>query len=1171
MYKSRPAIWVLLSVVWLWSGFAAAQPPELDQKTVFPPQQPAAPEEREEALVDRGVVVESVGKGSALEKAGLQPGDLIVAWERLPNPPANPEGAHGRIEDYGDWVALKEEQAPRGSIRLEIHRGPDHQVVEIPLADWSIRTRPNLTNAESVCLKKLSGQIQSGASPSHSCWSAVFPTGRPLGRDGAFFWLGGSLARSLAKAGRMKEAQEFLTVVIEQLSVVELQVPALWLLGGLHSAVGELEAARDAHRRAAQLIEMRQGKNLLWARCKTALFAVSLLDGTEMHYYKELLELLALRQALAPDSVEVAGSLSNVAVVESERGDFEAAAERYREALNIAERVESAATDVATILANYSVALWRAGDLGQAEEIGRRALDMREQLKAGAESIFSSLNNLGAIVDEKGDLDAAEDLYSRAFSLVESNPQLISYKITSLDNFAAFYWKRGEHERAESFYSEALSILKPGDGRGVKLINNLGVIEKHKGNYRKARSYFERARELAERLAPKGADHWTALENLALLDVAEGRPTSSIQWSRRALSVVREFGPGGIYEARSLTTLGEGYLLKAQHALAEENLLKALAILQAYKGQPIEKAQALSILAKLKMKEGNPRNAADLFEKTVQAAEHASSLSGGQFQDVLRYRDLLLSTLDGYIGAFAEAGMFHEAFRALESKRARSFAALLRERDLRLQEGDAGTLMAERQLLDRKYDHLQVELLRLSEPGRQADLEAVLKELHDIEARRSQISTRIKLSSPRLASLAELEIREASDLRKAVPAGVLILSFATETERSFVFSMAPDTELRCTTIKAGMRALSEKVSRFRSLLEESNGNGQLSTFRGAALDDIGRQLYRLLLQPVEDLIASHERVLIVADGPLQLLPFGALRRWLPADSRDTEQRNRYLTSWKPLHFAPSLSTYVGPISGGLPAAVANSRSSRLAFVGFGEPFMARVAGSSNPKAPDMGGRQAARLRDLLARDPLPYSRREVEGISSLFPADQVKVFVGKEATEERAKDVGGDSRVVHFATHALLDDRFPLSSSLVLAMPDDQRVDLGNGLLQVWEIFEQMRLNADLVVLSGCETAIGEKDGGEGLMGLARAFQYAGARTVLASLWSVNDQATSELMIRFYKHLRAGLPKDQALQAAQQELIRGPIEVINDKGERETRDFSSPYYWAGFQLYGDWQ
>ncbi len=111
----------------------------------------------------------------------------------------------------------------------------------------------------------------------------------------------------------------------------------------------------------------------------------------------------------------------------------------------------------------------------------------------------------------------------------------------------------------------------------------------------------------------------------------------------------------------------------------------------------------------------------------------------------------------------------------------------------------------------------------------------------------------------------------------------------------------------------------------------------------------------------------------------------------------------------------------------------------------------------------------------------------------------------------------------------------------------------------------------NLVVLSACDSGLGEELGGEGLIGLTRAFQYAGARSVLASLWNVNDQATSELMIRFYKHLRAGLPKDRALQAAQQELTTGPIEIVNDKGERMLRDFSAPYYWAAFQIYGDWQ
>ena len=147
----------------------------------------------------------------------------------------------------------------------------------------------------------------------------------------------------------------------------------------------------------------------------------------------------------------------------------------------------------------------------------------------------------------------------------------------------------------------------------------------------------------------------------------------------------------------------------------------------------------------------------------------------------------------------------------------------------------------------------------------------------------------------------------------------------------------------------------------------------------------------------------------------------------------------------------------------------------------------------------------------------------------------------------------------------------PLDSFIALTIPEQHSGERDNGLLQAWEILERVRLDADLVVLSACETAVGQEQGHEGLIGLTRAFQYAGARTVAATLWSVFDQTTAELMIRFYRHLRDGKPKDVALQAAQIELIRGPIEVRDKAGQMVERDASAPYFWAAFQIIGDWQ
>jgi CHAT domain-containing protein len=203
---------------------------------------------------------------------------------------------------------------------------------------------------------------------------------------------------------------------------------------------------------------------------------------------------------------------------------------------------------------------------------------------------------------------------------------------------------------------------------------------------------------------------------------------------------------------------------------------------------------------------------------------------------------------------------------------------------------------------------------------------------------------------------------------------------------------------------------------------------------------------------------------------------------------------------------------------------------------------------------------------------LPDSAREVAGITSLLLEDQVRSYLGLEATEDRAKQELATARYVHLAAHGVADPENPLDSFLALTIPEQWSLDKNNGLLETWEVIDHLHLDADLVVLSACVTALGPELGGEGLMNLARAFQIAGARTVAASLWPVTDESTAELMIRFYRHLiQDHMPKDEALRAAQMELIRGPIEVTLEDGTVVERDFSAPYHWAAFQLIGDWQ
>jgi len=305
------------------------------------------------------------------------------------------------------------------------------------------------------------------------------------------------------------------------------------------------------------------------------------------------------------------------------------------------------------------------------------------------------------------------------------------------------------------------------------------------------------------------------------------------------------------------------------------------------------------------------------------------------------------------------------------------------------------------------------------------------------------------------------------------------------------------------------------------------------------VQDAAGELYVLLLKPAEALMSSSQRLLISPDGPLHVLPFGAL-------VRGAGEARQYLVEWKPLHFVVSATVY---------AELKRGRKEGLSGPG-------RVVAFGDPKYPaapsDVGNLE---LRSFLGKGmgitPLPGTREEVEGIAELYPKQTVK-YLGEEATEERAKGLGKEVRYVHFACHGLLDERFPLNSALALTVPEDPKEGQENGLLQAWEVFERVRLDAELVTLSACETGLGKEMGGEGLVGLTRAFQYAGARSVLASLWSVSDESTVGLMKGFYGGLKAGKGKDEALRDAQLGLLK------------DART-AHPFHWAPFQITGDWK
>jgi CHAT domain-containing protein len=317
-----------------------------------------------------------------------------------------------------------------------------------------------------------------------------------------------------------------------------------------------------------------------------------------------------------------------------------------------------------------------------------------------------------------------------------------------------------------------------------------------------------------------------------------------------------------------------------------------------------------------------------------------------------------------------------------------------------------------------------------------------------------------------------------------------------------------------------------------------------------APDEYRRQATRLsqqLLQPISRMLVGKRALVIVADGSLHRLPFEVL--FLPdTSSRGDLRALPYLIRRFAISYAPSASVLVE-------LQHDPHQTAPKGFIAFGDPIYDPPAAgvfASALRATSPAGR--------INLQPLPYSHTEIDGIAKLFARDDRELFFGEAASEENVKapDRLARYRLVHFSTHGYINETRPRFSGLVLslqpvnpqsAIRDPQSED---GVLSAYEIFN-LKLKADLVVLSACETGLGKEVKGEGLMSLTRAFMYAGTPSVVVSLWNVNDESAADLMIRFYRNLQTGKSKSEALRQAQ-------LETINDNG--------FPFFWAPFVLVG---
>ncbi len=760
-----------------------------------------------------------------------------------------------------------------------------------------------------------------------------------------------------------------------------------------------------------------------------------------------------------------------------------------------------------------------------ARDLGNELVEMR------------ALHYLGSAYDDLAEKQEALRSYQEALVIARRRGDS-GLEATTLNNIGLLFDDLGNTERAIRSYEQALAVDTPDDTFHATVLNNQArALER--ADPPRARELYGRTLELCEKIGARDLQA-TALNNLALLDLSTGNPASALRRSLEARQLAAGYQDVEIDVGRALG-MAHRQLKDLEPSRRE---LEAALALSRERQDHVRESQVIPVLARTERDAGNPRRALELLEQGVDILERiraqvvevelrTSFLASRQ--DIYELRtDTLMALHRAHPGEGYDA----RALRANEQARARGLIDILAEAgaDVR-KEASAPLIERERRLLADvgALDKRRLELLdggesreELAEIDRR--LETTLEEHGDVE-------DALRASSPRYSGLTRAEPLSVDGIRREVLDGrALLLEYALGKDGSFLWAVGPDS-LRSFDLPP-RKKIEKAARRWYDALKESK-------ISPAEAQEAADELSAMLLGPVAGLLAG-QPLLIVADGALQYLPFGAL----PIPAGDVLLIDRHEVTSLPS--ASALAVLRRELAG-------RARAPKLLAV-LADP----VFGLHDKRVDDANARANTRANTRGGEiDPrrlprLSFSKDEAEAIAGLVPEPQLYKALGFAAS--RAAVVSGELfhyRMVHIAAHGLIDSRRPELSTIVLSLVDE-RGQPQNGFLRLHDIYN-LELQADLVTLSACQTALGREIRGEGLVGLTRGFMYAGAARVLASLWSVDDRATSVLMKSFYSHMiSGGMSPAAALRQAQSEMAH-------------SSRWRSPYYWAGFSLQGEWQ
>jgi tetratricopeptide (TPR) repeat protein len=767
-------------------------------------------------------------------------------------------------------------------------------------------------------------------------------------------------------------------------------------------------------------------------------------------------EALVIRQRLAPGSLDVAGSFNNVGNVATYRGDLAKAEEYHRQALAIREKLAPGSLGVAASFDNLGIVAWYRGDLAKAEEYQRQALAIREKRAPGSLGVANSLNNLGIVASQHRDLAKAEDYQLKSLAIKQRLAPGSLDVGTSFNNLGVISWHRGDLTKAEDYLLQALAIrqrLAPSSLDVALTLGNLALVALERGNLSQAEGLASRAQAICQKLAPGGLDAATALNNLGLVAREGGDLAKAEDYYQQARDIREKLAPGSVDLAWILSRLGAVVRERGDLERAEQYYRRAFAIWEKLAPRSVNEAESLAGLAKLMRQRGQLDLAGQFYEQALSALEGQTSRLGGSEDVRAVFRAKYDSYYRDYVSLLTARGQTDLAFQVLERSRAQTLLEMLASAHLDIHKGaDPGLLRSERSLREDITAKTDRRMRLLSDEHSEEQIAEIDKDIAGLRDQYQSVEAQIRATSPGYAALTQPEPLNAGQVRQLLDQDTVLLEYSLGDERSYLFAVTAEA---VAAYELPKRAEIEHVARgvYDLLTARSRAiQGETPAHRQARMANAdqdypgrARQLSNMLLGPAGPALQG-KRLLIVADGALHYIPFAAL-----PDPQDLSRTPVPLMAAHEIVNLPSASVLAvmrrqEQERKPAPRAVAvladpvfSNRDGRLGAAA--SPQQDRHRTWPESEADSGSDRQLTRsVRDVgLDLSRLPYTRREAEAIFALAPAHQGMKALDFNAT--RAAAMGPELsqyRIIHFATHGLLNSQHPELSGLVLSLVDKQ-------------------------------------------------------------------------------------------------------------------------------------